>query len=68
MDDNDFRSKDIEKLIDMWHKEECLWNISEKGLEGVRISVTSMLTKALCIILAGKDSFVQKFHRLYSCV
>ena len=31
MDDNDFPYKDIEKLIDPWHQEECLWNISSEG-------------------------------------
>ena len=28
MDDNDLPSKDIEKLIELWQQEECLWNIS----------------------------------------
>ena len=31
MDDNDFPSKDIEKLIYLWHQEECLWSISSEG-------------------------------------
>ena len=34
MDDNDFpsnMSKDIEKLIDLWQQEGCLWNISLEG-------------------------------------
>ena len=28
MDDNDFPSKDIEKLIELWQQEEYLWTIS----------------------------------------
>ena len=31
MDDNDFPSIDIEKLIQLWQQEECLWNISLEG-------------------------------------
>ena len=29
--DNDFPSIDIEKLIELWQQEECLWNISLEG-------------------------------------
>ena len=60
MDDNDFPSKDIEKLIELWQQEECLWNISLEGYQvpmairhnGTTMSsssVSTMLTKALCI-------------------
>ena len=31
MDDNDLPSKDIEKLIELWQQEECLWIISLEG-------------------------------------
>ena len=31
MADNDFPSIDIEKLIELWQQEECLWNISLEG-------------------------------------
>ena len=31
MVDNDFASIDIEKLIELWQQEECLWNISLEG-------------------------------------
>ena len=31
MTDNDFQSIDIEKLIELWQQEECLWNISLEG-------------------------------------
>ena len=28
MADDDFPSIDIEKLIELWQQEECMWNIS----------------------------------------
>ena len=31
MDDNDLPSKGIEKLIELWQQEECLWIISLEG-------------------------------------
>ena len=31
MADNDFPSIDIEKLIELWQQEACLWNISLEG-------------------------------------
>ena len=49
MDDNDFPSKDIEKLIELWQQEECLWTISLDGTTISSSSVSNMLTKALCI-------------------
>ena len=45
MDDNDLPSKDIEKLIELWQQEECLWNISlegyhKKDLKGNQLTVS----------------------------
>ena len=41
MANNDFPSIDIEKLIELWKQEKCLWNIpldfrsvQQEGLEG----------------------------------
>ena len=31
MADNDFPSIDLEKLMELWQQEECLWNISLEG-------------------------------------
>ena len=42
-------SKDIENLIELWQQEVCLWNISIDGTTISSSSVSTMLTKALCI-------------------
>ena len=49
MDDNDFPSKDMKKLIEVWQQEECLWNISLDGTTISSSSVSTIFTKALCI-------------------
>ena len=65
MDDNDFPSIDIEKLIELWQQEECLWNISlegyhKKDLKGNQIGSERLLAintlVHICIIFAGKNN------------
>ena len=45
MADNDFPSTDIQKLIELWQQEECLWNISLEGYhkKGLKGNVLDML-------------------------
>ena len=42
MADNDFPSIDIEKLIELWQQEECLWNISLKGYHKEDLKVNAL--------------------------
>ena len=66
MADNDFPSIDIEKLIELWQQEECLWNISlegyhKKDLNGNQLTGSERLltinTQAhICMIFAGKSN------------
>ena len=68
MDDNDLQSKDIEKLIELWQQEECLWNISlegyhKKDLKGNQLTrserlLTINISAHICIIFAlvGKSN------------
>ena len=61
MADNDFRSIDIEKLIELWQQEECLWNIflegyHKKDLKQLRIirgPFKCCIASAMTIILNG---------------
>ena len=66
MVDNDLPSKDIEKLIELWQQEECLWNISlesyhKKDLKGNQLTGSERLLTIntqlhICIIFAGKSN------------
>ena len=61
MDDNGLPSKDIEKLIELWQQEECLWNISLEGyhkkyLNGNQGLLTINTSVHICIIFAGKSN------------
>ena len=66
MDDNNLPSKDIEKLIELWQQEECLWNISLEGyhknnLKGNQLTGSERLLTIntqvhICIIVAGKSN------------
>ena len=66
MDDNDLPSKDIEKLIELWQKEGCLWNIPlegyhKKNLKGNQLTGSERLLTIstqvhICIIFAGKSN------------
>ena len=68
MDDSDLPSKDIEKLIELWQQEECLWNISlesypKKDLKGDQLTGSERLLTintqvCICIIFAGKEQQV----------
>ena len=83
MVDNDLPSKDIEKLIELWQQEECLWNISlesyhKKDLKGNQLTGSERLfnnkyTVAYKHNFCGKEqqvmrSCIPKFYRLYSSV
>ena len=66
MADNDFPSIDIEKLIELWQQEECLWNISlegyhKKDLKGNQLTGSERLLTIntqvyIWIIYAGKSN------------
>ena len=66
MGDNDLPSKDIEKLIELWQQEKCLWNISlggyhKKNLKGNQLTGTERLLTIntqvhICIIFARKSN------------
>ena len=66
MDVNDLPSKDIEKLIELWQQEECLWNMSlegyhKKDLKGNQLTGSEWLLTInkqvhICIILGGKSN------------
>ena len=68
MADNDFPSIDIEKLIELWQQEECLWNISlegyqQEGLEGeavdrIREAFDNKYTCAYMHNFCGKEQQV----------